>query len=210
MPRSAPTTAFRRHLVQLLLVLVAFAATIAPTDAAPQVDLVRFNCSSEESCIDRPSYYIKAIVHGTSDSLYWREIQASMIQTAMDLKVDLEVDLYDGGYDPQRMADDIRRAAYHPDAANFRPDALIVSVPDAAVQDAIGEVIERTSIPVFGINAGGEVMRQLGIKGYVGVDEYVAGATAGDHVKSLLGRTIQDGNPKQKGLYINHECTYAY
>jgi hypothetical protein len=49
------------------------------------------NC---DPCIDRPTYTIQAIVHGTSDDKFWRRMRATSIQAAKDMRVDLKFDLY--------------------------------------------------------------------------------------------------------------------
>jgi len=186
----------------------------------------RFDCEDgankpdDDNCVDRPSYYIKVIVHGTSQDADWRQLRTSMLQTARDLKIDLEMDLYDIDgrdgiiFDPQRMANDIKAVASSEGA--FRPDALIVTVPDATVQAALGEMMESSpDIPVFGLNSGGELAQTLGILGYVSMDEYYAGTVAGDYLKGLL--PVSDGSGSNqtatvldltntKGLYINHDC----
>ena len=49
------------------------------------------NC---DPCIDRPTYRIQAIVHGTSDDRFWQRLRASSIQAAEDMRVDLDFELY--------------------------------------------------------------------------------------------------------------------
>ena len=49
------------------------------------------NC---DPCIERPLYRIRAIVHGTSDDVFWQRLRASSIQAGKDMQVELEFDLY--------------------------------------------------------------------------------------------------------------------
>ena len=56
--------------------------------AGQEMDL---NC---DPCIDRPTYRIQVIVHGTSDDKFWQRTRASSIQAGKDMRVDLDFELY--------------------------------------------------------------------------------------------------------------------
>jgi hypothetical protein len=49
------------------------------------------NC---DPCIDRPTYRIQVIVHGTSDDKFWQRIRASSVQAGKYMRVDLDFELY--------------------------------------------------------------------------------------------------------------------
>ena len=49
------------------------------------------NC---DPCIERPTYRIQAIVHGTSDDKFWQRMRSSSIQAANDMRVELDFELY--------------------------------------------------------------------------------------------------------------------
>lgn len=157
----------------------------------------RFDCTSQP-CVLRPSFRIKAVVHGTKSDPTWKEIQAAMVQTAKDLKIDLDLKLYDV-YDPLVMAAEIEQTAIG------KPDALIVSIPDAIVQQAVGGIISSTTIPVFGLNSGYDVAQTLGLLGFVSMNDNLAGGTAGDYFASKVNATSAD-----RGLFVNADCKYHH
>ena len=109
--------------------------------------MVQLSC---DPCIDRTSYKLKAILHGSSDDPFWQKLNASAHQSALDMRVNLELELYEpGGYNEDRMARDIKSTL---NSDNI-PDALIVTIPSAAVADAVKYVSER-GVPVCGLNSG--------------------------------------------------------
>jgi len=109
--------------------------------------MVQLSC---EPCIDRTSYKLKAVLHGSSDDPFWQKLNASAHQSALDMRVNLELELYEpGGYNEDRMARDIKSTL---NSDNI-PDALIVTIPSVVVANAVKYVSER-GVPVFGLNSG--------------------------------------------------------
>ena len=135
--------------------------------AQPQPPLV--DC---DPCIKRSEYTLQAILHGTSSDLFWLEMQASMRQAALDMGVSLTIELSEV-FNAQVMAQEIKNAAASNDI-----DALIVTIPNDIVQEAVAQVI-ADGMPVFGVNVGYEVAQELGILGYAAQDDYLAGQQAG-------------------------------
>jgi len=117
-------------------------------------------------CVNRTKYKIRAIVHGTSSDKFWIQIREAALQSARDMRVELRFDLYET-YDAERMALDILEAA-SPDSLGDRPDALIVTVPEPVVEEAIRD--SSNSIPIFGMNSGYDRARGAGILGFVAMD----------------------------------------
>jgi simple sugar transport system substrate-binding protein len=136
--------------------------------AQPQPPLV--DC---DPCIKRSEYTLQAILHGTSSDLFWLEMQASMRQAALDMGVSLIIELSEV-FNAQIMAQEIKNAAASNDI-----DALIVTIPNDIVQEAVAQVI-ADGMPVFGVNVGYEVAQELGILGYAAQDDYLAGQQAGE------------------------------
>ncbi|GKY91452.1 hypothetical protein MPSEU_000117500 [Mayamaea pseudoterrestris] len=151
----------------------------------------RFDC---DPCIIREKVKLQAIVHGTSVSTFWQQMQASMVQAAKDMRVDLNVQLYDK-FDTSVMSSDILEAA----SADPAPDGLIVTIPDSTVQEQVGSVTRDTEIPVFGLNSGGDVARLLQVDSFIGMDEYLAGSVAGQYFLS------QGAGTNAQGLFVNSE-----
>ncbi|CAB9511933.1 acid type B receptor subunit 2 [Seminavis robusta] len=157
-----------------------------------------------DPCIERPSYTIQAIVHGTQNSQFWLQVKAAAVQAAKDLRVELIFDLYED-FDPQRMAEDIVRVATSSDSdstttvTNKKPDALLVTVPSVVVHDAIRTALAH--MPVFGINSGYESARELGLLGFIAMNEYLGGQLAAEE---FLMRQRQPADIS-KALFVNTE-----
>jgi ABC-type sugar transport system substrate-binding protein len=147
------------------------------------------NC---DPCIDRPSYTIKAITHGTKTSGFWKHVRAAAIQAAIDMRVNLEFDLHDT-YDPEQMAADIVKAAT---GAN-PPHALLVSIPSPLVHNAITTAVSN-HVPVFGINSGYQFAESLGVLGFVAMEEYIGGVEAANVFLSAK-------NNITRALFVNTE-----
>eukprot|EP00581_Thalassiosira_minuscula_P000903 CAMPEP_0183744890 /NCGR_PEP_ID=MMETSP0737-20130205/65954_1 /TAXON_ID=385413 /ORGANISM="Thalassiosira miniscula, Strain CCMP1093" /LENGTH=1105 /DNA_ID=CAMNT_0025980543 /DNA_START=60 /DNA_END=3377 /DNA_ORIENTATION=- len=118
-----------------------------------------------EPCIHRQNYTIRAIVHGTSDDEFWKKLAASASQSAIDMRVNLNIQLYPPeGYSEKKMATDIRNAAAS-NNGDGRVDALVVTIPSLAVENAVRYAAQQ-GMPIFGLNSGYEAAG--GVKGLVG------------------------------------------
>jgi len=146
------------------------------------------NC---DPCIDRPTYRIQVIVHGTSDDKFWQRTRASSIQAGKDMRVDLDFELYDV-FDPKVMAADIEAAATGPSP----PDALIVSIPSPVVESAVSKATEY--IPIFGMNSGYDLATRVGVLDFIAMDERLGGVVAAEEF-------LKENSNITRALYINHQ-----
>ena len=80
----------------------------------------RFDC---DPCVIREKVKISTVIHGTKSSSFWQQVEASMRQAAADMRVDMDVQLYDS-FDTSAMTADILSAA----SADPSPDGLIVTM----------------------------------------------------------------------------------
>jgi len=71
------------------------------------------------------------------------------------------------------------------EAAASKPDALVVSIPDAKALSKSIKAAVAAKIPLISINSGSEVFRQLGCLMYIGQDEGAAGRKAGQKMKAM-------------------------
>ena len=174
---------------------------------------VELNC---DPCINRQTYRIKAIVHGTSRDKFWQRIRASAVQAAKDMRVELDFDLYGKFYlsndsrslsgnhlsrralslysddfDPEVMAKDIEAASIDPSG----PDALIITIPSPIVESAVEAATKH--IPIFGMNSGYESATRIGVLEYIAMDEYQGGLVAAEMFLNEAKVT--------RALFINHE-----
>jgi ABC-type sugar transport system substrate-binding protein len=79
----------------------------------------RYDC---DPCINREKVKLQAITHGTKSSTFWQQVQASMVQAAKDMRVDMSLQLYDSdAFNTTVMANDLLEAAGNDPA----PDAII-------------------------------------------------------------------------------------
>ena len=78
-------------LVALQLLVVAGQAIITINNDDDDDDDKNLSC---DPCVDRPSYRVQVIVHGTSNEPMWQRIRASSIQAGKDMRVQLDFELY--------------------------------------------------------------------------------------------------------------------
>ena len=165
---------------------------------------VQLDC---EPCIDRTSYTIKAILHGTSDDDYWQKLAASARQSALDMRVHLELELYPpGGYSEERMASEIRAVSDNRAAtASGNYDALLVTIPSQVVANAVRYASQR-GMPVFGLNSGFEEVSGRGgmaeegsVLFFTAMNERLGGEKAAQYfIKDVVG--ISTDNEDISGL----------
>lgn len=182
-------------LLQCQLCLLALLLVSLP----PTVIAQRFHCVAPYDCVDRPSFHIQAIVHGTYNESFWLQLQAAMFQAGSDMNVTFGMKLYDV-YDSNTMANDISAIG----TSFQKPDALIVSVPDGIVQNAVGNLIQDYQLPVFGVNVGANVASAMGILGFVSIDDYLGGKAAGEFFASA----DHNHTTGLKGLFVNPDCKF--
>ena len=121
---------------------------------------IQLNCNP---CIDRSSYTIRAIFHGTTNDEYWTKLAASAEQAALDMRINLILELYNPGeYSEERMANDIRSSASisgiiddeedgsSSSISSSRIDALIVTIPSQTVANSVRFVADRCVDRLFG------------------------------------------------------------
>jgi hypothetical protein len=85
------TFAILLFLVALQVFVVAGQAIIINDDDDDGADNVLLSC---DPCVDRLSYRIQVIVHGTANESLWQRIRASSIQAGKDMRVQLDFELY--------------------------------------------------------------------------------------------------------------------
>jgi simple sugar transport system substrate-binding protein len=137
----------------------------------------------------RADIRVVVVVHGGADDPFWSVVKNGVDQAAADLGVTVEYRAPDT-FDMPQMAQLINAAAAS------QPDALLVSIPDAdALTDAIAQAT-GAGIPVFSINSGSDVFKDLGVLRHIGQTEYEAGLGGGQRMAEM-GAT--------RGLCVNHE-----
>ena len=169
---------------------------------------------------------IKVIVHGTKNDPFWQQVHAGMKQTADDMKIDLEMVLFDeedpslGDSTPTlAMVEEFKLyegyvngdGSSDSDSLPRLPAAMIVSLPgDSKVKEGI-ETLQKSDIPIFGINAIGSNDDDSScgfLQGMVSMNETHAGVLAGDQIRDILGSKENNNADETSGIigiYINHQ-----
>lgn len=147
--------------------------------------------------VSGPSSYLVAavIVHGVEGDPFWAQFSAGVKQTARDMGVSLDFAVYPTFAEVSNMPDDIRATMNEP-----QPDVLLVSIPNDDAKDAVAEVI-AAGIPVFGVNSGDLAAAELGVRGFVAMDEALGGFTAGQYFSEQL-----NGTDNVRALFFNDDC----
>jgi len=170
------------------------------------------NC---DPCINRRAYVLKAILHGTSDDAFWSKLSASARQSALEMRIHLDLELYPpGGFSDEGMARDIRRAADSKSESD-KIDGLIVTIPSPAVAEAVRYAAKR-GMPVFGLNSGydevsgrGGLVEDGSILFFTAMNEKMGGEMAADYfLRDLLGGNSQ--NQSQESIDSTMSDYYYY
>jgi simple sugar transport system substrate-binding protein len=142
---------------------------------------------------------IAVVAHGGANNPFWVVVYNAVQQACKDFAVTCTYDAPDT-FDLPLMAQMI-------DAAVARePDALIVSLPDVAT---LGEPIQKAielGIPVFSVNSGSDMFREVGILRHVGQTEYEAGMGAGKRFAELGGTNGVCVSHEQGNLALDERC----
>jgi simple sugar transport system substrate-binding protein len=123
---------------------------------------------------------IVVITHGQASSPFWAIVRNGVEAAARQMDVVVSYRAPDI-YSVERMKALIEQAVER------RPDGLVVSLPEPAVEPAVRRAA-RAGVPVVTINSGSDVFRRLGVLAHVGQPEYRAGLASG---RRLAGRGVR-------------------
>ncbi len=129
------------------------------------------------------------VTHGQAGDPYWNAVKNGVTEAGRQFGADVQ-------YEAPETFDMSQMAKMIDAAVASRPDGLVVSIPDG---DALGPSIKgavAAGIPVIGIDSGLTVFSKLGVSGYLGQDEYLAGVAVGQRLAAAGATHI---------LCINHE-----
>jgi simple sugar transport system substrate-binding protein len=118
---------------------------------------------------------IAVVTHGQAADPFWSVVKNGIDAAAKDMGVQVTYQAPQT-FDMNAMKQLIQQAA------NTKPDGMIVSIPDAT---ALGPQIKATiaaGIPVISINSGDDAYKALGVIAHVGQPELVAGTGAGERM----------------------------
>jgi simple sugar transport system substrate-binding protein len=114
---------------------------------------------------------IVVITHGQASSPFWAVVRNGVEAAARQMDVVVSYRAPDI-YSVERMKALIEQAVER------RPDGLVVSLPEAAIEPIVRRAT-RAGVPVVTINSGSDVYRRLGVLAHVGQPEGRAGLASG-------------------------------
>jgi simple sugar transport system substrate-binding protein len=189
----------RRAVILAVLALAAMLALAAcgKEKTVREPDLVATTATGDQaatagrrqSTTGEAGVRIAVVTHGQASSSFWAIVRNGIDQARRQMDVRISYSAPDV-YSVPRMRALIDRAVAS------RPDALVVSIPDAQLGGAIRRAV-RAGIPVVSINSGIDLFRRFGVLAHVGQPEDRAGAAAGRRMAAAGVR---------RALCINHEA----
>jgi simple sugar transport system substrate-binding protein len=143
---------------------------------------------------------IAMVTHGDGGS-FWSVAKKGAEEAAAAMGVTL--DYQESNNDPQKQAQLIEAAV------TKGVDGIAVSLPNPdAVQDALAEATSA-GIPIITLNSGSSVFEDLGAITHVGQDEEVAGAGAGEQLKTAGATKLLCVIHEQNNVGLQSRCAGA-
>lgn len=134
---------------------------------------------------------IAVVTHGADTDTFWSVVKNGVTNAEKDMGVKVN-------YRNPASGDLTEMSRLISSAVAKRPDALVVSIPDA---DALGASVKKAvklGIPVITINGGKDFGKKIGAIMHIGQSEYDAGLQAGKKAKAAGVKSF---------LCVNHEIT---
>jgi simple sugar transport system substrate-binding protein len=136
-------------------------------------------CSSQSTSGTTPTNSVAGsritvamVTHGQAFDPFWALVKKGAQQAASDFNVALR-------YQSPTTTDPQAQAALITQAAAKKPDAMVVTIPDAPVLAPPIRQVTSAGTPVVVVNVGDRVYRQVGALTFVGQPDYLAGQEAG-------------------------------
>jgi simple sugar transport system substrate-binding protein len=119
-----------------------------------------------------PPITLAMVTHGQAGDPFWALVRAGARQAAADFKVKLT-------YSSPKTTNPEEQTRLITHAAAGHPQAMAVTIPDAAVLDAPISQVASSGIPVVVFNVGVDDYKKVGALSFVGQPEVIAGQEAG-------------------------------
>jgi simple sugar transport system substrate-binding protein len=115
---------------------------------------------------------VAMVTHGQAFDPFWGLVKKGAQQAAEDFNVALS-------YQSPSTTNPQAQAALITQAAAKKPDAMVVTIPDAPVLAPPIRQVTSSGIPVVVVNVGNRVYQQVGALTFVGQPDFTAGQEAG-------------------------------
>jgi len=138
------------------------------------------------------------VTHGQASSTFWTIVRNGIEAARRQMSVEVTYrspDVY--GVDAMRELIEEAIAA--------KPDGLVVSIPDPALEAPIREAV-KAGIPVVSINSGSEIAKRAGTLAHVGQPEEQAGFKAGRRMVAAGARNAICVNQEIGNAGLDQRC----
>jgi simple sugar transport system substrate-binding protein len=115
---------------------------------------------------------VAMVTHGQSFDPFWALVRKGAQQAASDFNVALR-------YQSPTTTNPQAQAALITQAAAKKPNAMVVTIPDAPVLAPPVKQVTSSGMPVVVVNVGNRVYQQVGALTFVGQPDFTAGEEAG-------------------------------
>ena len=119
-----------------------------------------------------PKITVAMVTHGESFDPFWSLVKKGAEQAAADFNVTLK-------YQSPKTTNPQAQASLITNAAAKKPDAMVVTIPDASVLTSPVKQAASTGLPVIIMNVGDNLTKEVGALTFVGQPEITAGEEAG-------------------------------
>jgi simple sugar transport system substrate-binding protein len=141
---------------------------------------------------------IAVVTHGQASSPFWAIVRNGVEAAGRQVDVLISYRAPET-YSVQRMRGLID------EAVASRPDGLVVSIPEPAVEPAIRRAV-KAGIPVVSINSGAGAAKRLGVLAHVGQPEGEAGYEAGRRLARSGARRVLCVNHQVGNVGLDARC----
>jgi simple sugar transport system substrate-binding protein len=142
---------------------------------------------------------VAMVTHGQATDQFWALVKAGARQAASDFNVALT-------YESPKVTNPQAQAALITAAGKRKPDAMVVTIPDAPVLSGAIRQVSASGIPVVVANVGASVYQQAGAVAFVGQAELVAGQEAGSQMAAAGVRRALCVIHEEKNTALTDRC----
>jgi simple sugar transport system substrate-binding protein len=146
---------------------------------------------------ETPKLSIAMITHAPPGDTFWDIVRKGAVAAAKNDNVKL---IYLA--DPTAS----KEAQLITNVTQQRVDGVAVTLAFPAVEGGAVKAAQAVNIPVVGLNAGTSAWKQLGLLGYAGQDEFIAGQAIGDKLNKEGAKSVVCMNQSQGEASLEERC----
>lgn len=154
--------------------------------------------SQESTAAQGPRVTVAMVTHGQSFDPFWVLVQKGAQQAAADFNISLK-------YQSPKVTNPQAQASLIQQAQQEKPDAMVVTIPDASLSGVVRQV-SSAGVPVVAVNVGDSLYQQVGALTFVGQAERTAGAEAGKEMAAAGVRRALCVIHEEKNTALTDRC----